>query len=241
VREQIEALDHQVDAEVQMRMLDMIMAMIRRASRWFIRNRRNTIEPEVEVANFAEKVKLLSVDINKYLKGNLEDVWGISTQYFIDQGVPEPLANYVAATPMLFSCLGIIEASSHTELPLEAVAKTYFAAGEQLDLPWFTQRLLALSTENHWQALAREALLDDVEWQMRAITVSIMSQCGEQCADADVAVATWIGTQRCQVDRWQSTMTELHATVNQEFAMYSVAIRELFDLAQSASPPADNT
>jgi glutamate dehydrogenase len=241
VREQIEALDHQVDAEVQMRMLDMIMAMIRRASRWFIRNRRNTIEPEVEVANFAEKVKLLSVDINKYLKGNLEDVWGISTQYFIDQGVPEPLANYVAATPMLFSCLGIIEASSHTELPLEAVAKTYFAAGEQLDLPWFTQRLLALSTENHWQALAREALLDDVEWQMRAITVSIMSQCGEQCADADAAVATWIDTQRCQVDRWQSTMTELHATVNQEFAMYSVAIRELFDLAQSASPPADNT
>ncbi|ROS04999.1 glutamate dehydrogenase [Sinobacterium caligoides] len=239
VREQIEALDHQVDADVQMQMLDMMMGMMRRACRWFVRNRRSLIKPEQEIGIFAEGVRALSVDIHKYLQGSLEDVWGISTQYFIDKGVPVELANYVAATPMLYSCLGIIEAAGRTEMSLETVAKTYFAAGEQLELPWFTQRLLALSSDNHWQALAREALLDDVEWQMRTITVGIINHCGERCANADEAVKGWMETQSAQVERWHATMTELHATVNQEFAMYSVAIRELLDLAQSASHSKD--
>jgi glutamate dehydrogenase len=56
------------------------------------------------------------------------------------------------------------------------VAKAYFAVGSALDITWYLQQISALPVENNWQALAREAFRDDVDWQQRAITISVLQQ-----------------------------------------------------------------
>ncbi|MNE80989.1 NAD-specific glutamate dehydrogenase [compost metagenome] len=87
--------------------------------------------------------------------------------------------------------------------------------------------------ENNWQALAREAFRDDLDWQQRAITVSVL-QMPEGSAQVEERVVGWLEQHRRLVDRWRSMLAELRAATGTDYAMYAVANRELMDLAQSA-------
>ncbi|MCY1542607.1 NAD-specific glutamate dehydrogenase [compost metagenome] len=87
--------------------------------------------------------------------------------------------------------------------------------------------------ENNWQALAREAFRDDLDWQQRAITVSVL-QMVEGPADIEERVVVWLEQHRRLVERWKTMLGELRAATATDYAMYAVANRELMDLAQSA-------
>jgi NAD-specific glutamate dehydrogenase len=49
--------------------------------------------------------------------------------------------------------------------------------------------------ENNWQALAREAFRDDVDWQQRAITISVL-QMADAPQDMEARVALWLSSTR---------------------------------------------
>ena len=46
-------------------------------------------------------------------------------------------------------------------------------------------------------------------------------------------VAVWLARHRAMVQRWQAMLAELRAASGTDYAMYTVASRELMDLAQS--------
>src|SRR3990167_8965257 len=50
---QIEALDYQVPAELQLQLMDELMRLGRRATRWFLRSRRNELDAARDVAHLA--------------------------------------------------------------------------------------------------------------------------------------------------------------------------------------------
>lgn len=81
--------------------------------------------------------------------------------------------------------------------------------------------------------MARESYRDDLEWQLRNLTVGAMRHICER-GSVDDCLERWMEQQHQLVERWQAMLAELHATEVQEFAMISVAIRELLDLAQSS-------
>ena len=85
--------------------------------------------------------------------------------------------------------------------------------------------------ENNWQALAREAFRDDLDWQQRAITVAVL-QMAEGPKDIEERVAYWLDQHRPLVQRWLAMQAELRAASGIDYAMYTVASRELMDLAQ---------
>ena len=102
-----------------------------------------------------------------------------------------------------------------------------------MEVWWYLQQITSLPVENNWQALAREAFRDDLDWQQRAITVSVL-QMAEGPADIEERVGVWLDQHRRLVDRWKVMLGELRAATNTDYAMYAVANRELMDLAQSA-------
>jgi glutamate dehydrogenase len=113
------------------------------------------------------------------------------------------------------------------------VAAAYFAVGGSLELSWYLQQITSLPVENNWQALAREAFRDDLDWQQRAITVSVL-QMVEGPADIEERAGVWLEQHRRLVDRWKLMLGELRSATTTDYAMYAVANRELMDLAQSA-------
>ncbi|MDP3814732.1 NAD-glutamate dehydrogenase [Pseudomonas sp.] len=231
--QQIEALDYKVPAELQLQLMDELMRLGRRATRWFLRSRRNDLDAARDVAHFAPRIEALVGRLDELLEGPAREQWLARFQTYVEAGVPEELARVVAGTSHLYTLLPIIEASDVTAQEPDRVAAAYFAIGGSLELSWYLQQITSLPVENNWQALAREAFRDDLDWQQRAITVSVL-QMAEGPADIEERASVWLDQHRRLVDRWKLMLGELRSATSTDYAMYAVANRELMDLAQSA-------
>jgi glutamate dehydrogenase len=229
----IDALAGHIVADVQLDMYAALMRMVRRATRWIIRNRRLHLQPAAEVARFREPLAQLYAELGDILEGRAREEHQRRQTELTDAGVPDDLAGYVAAVNALYTGLGIIDAALEVDMPVRKVAEMHLALQQMLELDSFAKQISDLTVENHWQALARESFRDDLEWQLRRLTVSAMRQL---CEDGDVAtcVQRWSEQQHVLVERWRALLVELNAAGRKEFAVYAVAIRELLDLAQSS-------
>ena len=231
--QQIEALDYQVPAELQLTLMDELMRLGRRTTRWFLRNRRTELDAARDVAHFAPRVEALAGRLDELLDGPVREQWQARFQSYVEAGTPEPLARMVAGTSHLYTLLPIIEASDVTGQDPARVASAYFAVGGALDLTWYLQQITSLPVDNNWQGLAREAFRDDLDWQQRAITVSLL-QMVDAPQDIEARTALWLEQHAHLVARWRAMLAELRAATSVDYAMYAVAGRELFDLAQSS-------
>jgi glutamate dehydrogenase len=235
VWEQVEGLDYRVDARVQMEMMVNLIRLVKRTTRWLLRNRRHELTPTRIIAEFSDGVSQLRSALPTLLRGRSRAAQQYKSQYeyYIEQGVDEELAATVAATLQAYTALGIIQAAAETHEPLLEVAQVYYVLGERLELDWFTSQILASNVDNEWQAMARDTYLEDLEWQQRTLAVGVLRH---MCEDRDMmkCLKTWEDHEATLIQRWQEMLTELHATSAPDFAMFAVANRELLDLAQSS-------
>lgn len=231
--EGIQALDAKIPASVQNEMLMVVVRLIRRTTRWFLRNRRVGIDVDACVKSFKPYVQELTAHIADVLAGEELEKLFESTSHYENHGVPHALAMRVASCRALVSALDIVEASLINHLPVQEVAKIYFALGAYLELDWFRAKISAHDVNNNWDALARAACRDDVDRQQRSITESIL-QHNKQQENHELALKAWAETVEMLVTRWRFMLADLKATTSEEFTMYAVALRELLDLAQSS-------
>ncbi|MAL98533.1 MAG: NAD-glutamate dehydrogenase [Alteromonadaceae bacterium] len=237
--EQIEALDYEVPATLQVSMMGDLMRLIRRSTRWLLRNRRNELTIREQIERFSgslgEFVEKLPEFVGESASVRLDE----RARELVEQGVPETLARTVAGSNHLYVALGIIEAQENAGVEMAQVANLYFAVGERLHLDWFGQAITALTPTSHWQALARESFREDLDWQQRALTVGVLAFAKSANIDTsgglEKCMKEWARQHRSLIDRWKSMLTELRAHPDPEFSMFSVALRELLDLAQSTA------
>ncbi|WP_462402804.1 NAD-glutamate dehydrogenase [Pseudomonas sp. Marseille-QA0332] len=229
---QIEALDNQLSADVQLGMMEELMRLGRRATRWYLRSRRNDMDAARDVAHLAPRVKALALSLDELLEGPAREQWTARYQSYVEAGVPELLSRVIAGTNHLYTLLPIIESADLTGCEPTDVAATHFAVADALDLSWYQQRISELKVESNWQALAREAFRDDLDAQQRAITISVLQMVGGS-ENIGERVQAWLESNRRMVERWKGMLAELRNASNSDYAMYAVANREQGDLARS--------
>ncbi|OPX56667.1 glutamate dehydrogenase (NAD) [Oceanospirillum multiglobuliferum] len=229
--QRIEALDYQVSSETQYDMMLDLMRLIRRATRWFLRPHLANMAVSDVIALYEPKVRMLSETIGERLRGAQLESWSKRRATLVEQGVPEALADQVAATSGLYSLLGVVEAERVTGEKLQRVAEVYFELGHQLDLQWVSQQITKLQVHDSWEALARETFRDDLDWQSRALAISVI-QMEDGVKEVEERVSQWMARHQHQVKRWQKILAEISSGSKAGFPIFSVAMRELFDLAQ---------
>ncbi len=232
--EQIEALDYKVSSAMQIEMMSELIRLVRRATRWFLRNRRSELNVLSNMDKFAKGIAQIAHGFKDLLTGEQLELWQKRYDEYTEAGVTEELAETIAGAPFLYSALGIIEAQEQTKADLGYVAQVFFRLGESLDLQWFGHQINIAQPTSHWQALARESFREDLDWQQRALTVGVL-RLKDAPEDIDNRISTWAGSYTDLLERWKSMLTELKAVKDPEFPMYSVALRELLDLAQSTT------
>ncbi len=230
---QIEALDHQVSSAIQMEMMLNVIRLVKRATRWLLRNRRHQLVPTDCIAGFAEGLEQLREAYPAMLRGRAADQFQALYEHFVAGGVAPELAQEVAAADHGYTALGIIQAAGDTDAPLMDVARLYFYIGETLELDWFSGLILSSKIDNEWQALARDTYLEDLEWQQRTLAIGALRHMGEDL-NLVKCVNQWEKQEALLVQRWRQMLADLHANPAPDFAMFAVANRELLDLAQSS-------
>ncbi|MDN6179815.1 MAG: NAD-glutamate dehydrogenase [Halomonas subglaciescola] len=231
----IEALDNKVPGHVQYSMMLELMRMIRRATRWFLRQHPNlSIEDTVEY--FGSRLATLQDSIGELLSGEELEAWEQRRDELVEAGVPETLAVNVAAAPSLYAGLGIIQAARHTDEKPQRVAEVFYEVGSRLELPWMIQQVVQLEARDAWQAQARETFCDDIDRQQLALTTGVLrlaTQGSSAAGSAEEQVAQWLEQNAELHHRWCRLIDEVRSGSESSFALFAVAVRALVGLAES--------
>ncbi|WP_428613589.1 NAD-glutamate dehydrogenase [Shewanella sp.] len=215
-----------VPAVVQGEMLHQLRRNMRRACRWFLRHRNRTWSIEQTVAFFKPVFEQIKANVHSYLVE--EEAAGIQAEInaLIKENVPQEVATVVANMSTLFSALDIAQIAQAEEKTVELVAETYFKLGARVELHWFLEQISAQPVANHWQALARAAFREELDWQQRALTSVVLRTCSATC-DAQSVISQWIDTNQALLERWFHMLADFKTSQSHEFAKFSVALREL--------------
>lgn len=227
----INALNGTVEASVQVKMLQEVNRLVRRGTRWFLRNRRTGLNISDNIKQFSSMVIRIADVLPNLLEGSEYDLETTAKNY-IEVKVPNGLAYRIAGMTAMFSALDIVEAAIKEKFEVEQVAALYYALGTQLDLGWFRGMIKKHPISNHWEALARAAFRDDLDREQRNLAVAIMHQSGADLKNIPNLIEIWLKKNRGLVARWKYFVSELKNTPEADFTMFSVALRELLDMAQ---------
>ena len=229
----VEALDNQVDDEVQARMLIDAGRLAARGAFWFLRSPRLQADMGATIAAFAPAVDAVAARVADALEGAAREDAEARAAELRAARVPEALARRVADLDAMAGALDIVEVAQARQRDVAEVAEVYFRLGHRLELDWLAHRIGALDANGHWQVLARQALRDDVAGLQRALARDVLAR-----AEGDTAAAridAWEAMHRGARDRAARVIAELKAAPAPDLAMLSVALRELRNLAANAA------
>ncbi|MCB1685931.1 MAG: NAD-glutamate dehydrogenase, partial [Pseudomonadales bacterium] len=198
----------------------------RSATRWILRHHRDLSSVGEFVERYRSRTAELIENRHMFMSDIQSQDWSQAVAELVAESVPEPLARHTARAVRLSDALPIIDAADQTGAPAGDVAKVYVELSQTLGLDWLSEQLAALSSTSHWQAMERDALLDDVKTQQGVLA-------GRVLTDSGGSVSDWIVSQERFAGDWRAVMADAqHASV-QEFSMYAMTCRKLGDLCRS--------
>lgn len=229
---EIEALDNKVDSAQQTDMLMLYVRLLRRMSRWLLRSQRAHLDITKLVARYAPGVQELKNSMPAIFGEEYYTKYSEHISEYLVQNIPESLAKELTISRALFTAIDIIDIAHQSSVPIPSVAQLYFGIGEYLDLGWIRSQIIAHTTDNHWEALSREALRDDLDWQQRQLTAGIIAY-NLKKKDFMASLGEWSQAHANLIERWHHVLENLQASASLNYTMFFVAIRELSDLTQT--------
>jgi glutamate dehydrogenase len=226
---EIEHLDNQVPADMQIGMLLEGRRLVERAARWLLRNRKQPMDIAATVAVFAPAAEALYDSILSLIAPAEVEPLAHRAHELRDAGVPEKLATRVASFPTMFSTLDIVEVAAEPGHDLETVARVHFDLGHRLQLHWLRDRILALPRDDRWRALSRAALRDDLYGLHRQLTARVLASDAAPGADAHARVEAWVAANPA-ADRSLDTLADIRVGRVFDLTTLPVAVREVRNL-----------
>jgi len=236
----IKSLDHKVPSPLQAELMVNMIRRVRRGTRWFLRNRRMNLDPANDVKCFRDGLVQVYKATATAVEGSAREQWLARSRLFEELKVPEAWSLKLAMPDNLFSGLGVIESARLADVDIELSTEVYFQLLDRLDLNWFANQLSDVKVESYWQALARESYLDDLEAQLRLLSVAMIQLHGGN-GSVDDCVEHWFKENEALIVRWKQMITEVQGAQVTDYAMFAVALRELVDLVVATEHYVVNT
>ncbi|NLS12553.1 NAD-glutamate dehydrogenase [Vibrio sp. SM6] len=233
--QEIRGLDNHAQCDAQYHLFLLLRQTLRRLTRWLIRNRFAKQSVDTLVAKFKPSVEALQQClenvISKEEQAECEDLM----LKWVELGITDSLAKQVSLLPALQSAFDISTVATELKQTIVTTARAYFYLGQRLDLYWFMQQINTQAVENYWQASARAAFREDLEWQQRQLTQQAL-KCTE-CGHDNVinSLNQWLSRNQSSTERWTNILNEFKVGTAHEFAKFSVALRELLLLNLNCS------
>jgi len=236
VFEEVRALDNQASAEAQYDIFFYVRRTLRRLTRWFLQNRSGRQSVKELIECYQANVEIIQAGLDDMLVPSEVEEHNDMAKAWIKNGVTTEVANYVARLSSLYSVLDISTVAKEKGKSIEQTAKLYYNLGDRLSLHWFLKQINSQGVENNWQALARAAFREDLDWQQRQLTGQVLN-CACDPGELNVmnALEQWIEINQASLHRWENILNEFKVGSVHEFAKFSVALRELMLLNLNCS------
>lgn len=225
VFEQVRRLDNIATAQAQYDVIKVVRRTLRRLTRWILRNRMGNLSVQELIDRYQADVTTIIEQLENVLVSDELTEHNKEAQHWVEQGIDQETAAYVSRLSSLYSALDIASVAKDQQQSVEKTARAYFSLGDRLSLHWFLKQINQQAVDNNWQALARAAFREDLDWQQRQLTAQVLSCDGDE--EMEVAIDRWIEANQVALTRWENILNEFKVGTVHEFAKFSVALREL--------------
>ncbi len=227
VWEEIEALDPSVPASMHNALLSDVSRLTARATQWLLRRPTYLGDLGKAVELFRATIHDLSGRLEELMLGSERAAFEEAVASYFAAGVPEAVAHRVVSLVPLYTALDIAEIAAANKRPPELVGQAYFELISRLDLFWLNQQIGRLTSDNHWQSLARDALRDDLLGIAANLTARVFSECETEDCNIAALISAWENTRAPQLRRYRQVVAELQPIAQLDMPMASVVLREL--------------
>jgi glutamate dehydrogenase len=224
---EIEALDGEVDSDVQTHLFLAGRRLVERGSRWLLAHRSRPLDIGATVNFFSPGANAIAAALPRLLGASDVEPLMVQAEELEQAGVPPALAQRVAGLGTMFSTFDIVEVADETGLEVEEVARVHFRLADRLDLHWLRDRIVELPRDDRWRALARAALRDDLYSLHRSLTAEVLRQPDR---DPDAWIEHNPAAERCM-----QTLAEIRVGHVFDTTTLPVAVREVRNLLRAGA------
>ncbi|MGH8280981.1 MAG: NAD-glutamate dehydrogenase, partial [Gammaproteobacteria bacterium] len=227
----IEALDNRVPANVQISMVVQSGRLLRHATRWLLDHLHGQLDIAAVVPLYRPGIEALNTHMAAVLGEDQLETYHRMQQQYRDVGVPEALAQRIAALSPLYAALDLADVARDAKLPVDVAARIYFHIGRELRLDWLRGQIETLAVEGHWQAEARATLREDLYAQQRTLVAQVLSKTKDPRAAMEHLDA-WFTEHRTRIQHAQRMLADMKTANIADFPSLSVAMQEVRKLAR---------
>ncbi|MBA2456837.1 MAG: NAD-glutamate dehydrogenase, partial [Nocardioidaceae bacterium] len=220
---QVNELDNEVAAELQVSMRLSIRTLSERATRWLVTNRRH-LDAAAAVEHFDPVTQQVVRALPTLLVGRQLDALKRRAARLVSADVPDELASRIASLPPAYSALGIVDIARRDGVDALEAARLHFALSERLGLDRLVERIVALPRDDRWRTMARATLRDDLYAVQAQLTVKVLMSTPPE-ADPQQRIDAWVQAEGPVLKRSTDTLAEIYSDDAADLARLSVALR----------------
>ena len=220
---EIEALDNQVTASVQMELMLMVTDLVRHTVIWLLRHHEQGVAIQSLVDFFRDGVRELASGMPKPLTSTDRLALNRKVKALTHAGVPREMAQRLGILAPMASSLDIVKVARQCDRDILLVASVYFNLGKELQFHWLREQIALLKIHTHWHDLAKTRLSDMLNTHQREITAHILKRT-RPLKNAKKMLDQWKEDNQLAFARHAEIVSEFRARSSLDFAMLSMVV-----------------
>jgi glutamate dehydrogenase len=229
---QIETADF--DGVKKLEMMIELMQLARLATRWFVRNRRASLDVAKLQEHFTPKVRAL-LPFRLALMGTSGAARADErAKARMAAGASEQLANATSNAPAWAVSLPIIEAAEQIHADPGAVAQVFAVLNHAIGIDWLAERLIELMPTSLWQGMERDALIDELMALHASLAARIHGE--TPAADPESSVKGWLERYGLFARTWKTALESAQRASGLDMSLLSITGRKLAALTAGLPP-----
>jgi len=232
----IDSLDKKVHADMQTAMYASVAELLRRLGLWFLVNVPANADTGEVIARYRKGVESLRGTYSSLVSPyEMDDTVG-RIQEMVASGVPEDIADDVAALPLWSTAPEIAQLAQTRNLDIDLVAGAYFAIGAIVGIDRLRGLAQRINANEHWDRLAIRRIIDDLFAGQRSLTAQVLADFENDKIDrtrseGSTAADDWAEKHADGLARTKSFLDELERHGDLSIAKLTLANSQIHELS----------
>jgi glutamate dehydrogenase len=187
----IEMLDNRIAASVQLRALYKTSCLAERETYWLLTRLGRDVIADKDSEKFAKSIGDLKKKLESILPQDIVDNLKLRRKSWVEDGMPQNLANEISLLPLLGSGFDIIKISDQLKSDTLKVAQIYFAAGSTFHLEKLRNKAMSIPQDKPNMGAAVSGLVDSLYSVQADLSSRIMRDMGKSTI-SEKTISQWI-------------------------------------------------
>jgi glutamate dehydrogenase len=223
---ELKALDNKISEQNRYNAFKVISGLLERCISWLLRNQTANLKVEPLIERYRTDCERLRKVIPQALTGHARRGYTTNRRQLLKQGLPQSIANELAAYSILASAFDIIEIRLSQRSSIEHTSKLFFAIAERLQLDWILGQISETNVRNHWHQLAVLNMRNELHRYQQQLTELMLKSIANK-RHITKAMKLWLTQHDYAIRRYDRILNELQALRKLDFTMTSVAVSEV--------------